>query len=100
AEALDLGHLLGDPLLEGPVPLPELRRLGLEAGRLRLDRVVKRLDPEHRLDAGDERGLIYGLRQVLVASRLESGAHVLRVSLRGVEDDWRKGKGGSRPEAT
>src|SRR5207253_7490088 len=31
AEALDLRHLLGDPLLEGLVPLPKLRRLSLEA---------------------------------------------------------------------
>src|SRR5207244_2443864 len=99
AEALDLGDLLGDPLLEGLVPLPKLRRLGLEAGRLLLDRVVKRLDPKHRLDAGDEGGLIQRLCQILVASRLESLDYVLRVRLRGDEYDWHEGKGRIRPES-
>src|SRR3990172_7409305 len=54
-QALELGHLLLDPLLQGPVPLCELNRLSFELSGLLLDAIVERLDPQHRLDSGDQR---------------------------------------------
>jgi hypothetical protein len=66
-EPVELRQLLLDPLLEGPVPVGEL--------------VVEHLDPEQRLDAGQELGLVDGLAQEVVGARLDP----LHTLLGGIE---------------
>ena len=81
AETFELGHLLLDTLFQGPVPFRKLSRLCFEPRSLFLDRIMKALDPQHRLDPGDEGGLVYGLCQVLIATCLETPNDVLESAL-------------------
>ena len=80
ADALDLGELLCDALLERLVP-------DREVGRLRLHLIVQRLDAQHRLHAGDQRRLVDRLGQILVGAGFEPGDDVLAVRLGGDQDD-------------
>jgi len=80
AKLLELAHLLLDTTLQRPVPLGALVGEGLHG-------VVEILDPEHGLGAGDERRLVHGLGQVLVAAGFEPGHDVLGIRLGRDQDD-------------
>ena len=93
-EPLQFRHLLCDALLQRAVPLLELRRL-LE------HRILQRLDAQHRLDAAHKRRLIDGFGQVLICSGFEARHRVLRIGLRGDQDDRHEGRRviGAQPAA-
>ena len=80
AELLDLGELRRDPLLERPAPR-------LELGRLLLDGIVQRLDPQDRAHPRDERRMVDRLGDVLVAAGIEPGHDVVGIGLRRDQDD-------------
>ena len=71
SDALDLGNLLCDPLLKGPVP-------GCEIGRLRLHLIMQRLDAQNRSHAGDQRRLVDRLGQIFVGPGVETSHDILR----------------------
>ena len=72
--------LLRHALLKRAIPASEI-------GRLRGTSVGQLLDPQHRLDPGDERGLVDRLGQIFVGARFEPGDDVLGVGFCGDQDD-------------
>ena len=64
-EALELADLVGDPLLERPVQIGELGRLGL-------DGVVELLDPQERAHAREQLGQVDRLREEVVRAGVEA----------------------------
>ena len=58
-----------------------------ELARLLLDRVVQRLLAQHRAHAREQRGVLEGLGQVVVAAGVEARDDVAGVGLRGHQDD-------------
>ena len=75
-EALELGELLLDALLEGAAPLREL--------------LVEQLDPEERLDAREQLGLVDRLAQEVVGARLDALHPLLGGIERGHHDDGQR----------
>ena len=90
ADLCQLLDLLTDALLELPVPALELRGLGL-------DRVVIALDAQQRSDPRDQLGLIEGLRDEVVGTRLDRG-QLLLVAARGDHHHGQQGRGRVGPQ--
>ncbi len=88
ADPLDFVDLRCDPLLQGPVQRSELGCLLLQTPRLRLDRVVQRLDPQHRPHPRRQRGMVDRLGQVIVAAAFEPGDDVRSIGF-GRDEDHR-----------
>ena len=87
AHPLDLRHLLRHRLFQGSVPCRQLRGLILEAPRLALDGVVKRLLAQHRSHARQQRPVLERLGQIVVAAGVQSLDDISRIGFRGDKDD-------------
>jgi hypothetical protein len=78
--APDLRKLLLHALFQRPIPAGQI-------GSLRAHLVGQLLHPEHRFDAGNQRGLIDRLGQIFVGAGVQSSDHVLGVGFGGHQDD-------------
>jgi len=78
-EAVELGQLLLDPLLERAAPLGQL--------------VVQQLDPQQRLHARQQLGLVDGLAQEVVGARVDA-LHALLDGIERRHHDDREHRGG------
>ena len=86
ADPLELGDLLGHPLLERAVPLAS-RMLGLEPRACSCTVSCSALMRSIDLHPRDQRRLVDRLGQVLVGAGLEAGDDVLGIGLGGDQDD-------------
>ena len=93
AHALELGHLLGDALLE--LRIPFLQRLGLSPHL-----VLQRLDAQQRAHAREQLGLVDRLGQEIVGAGLDAlDPLLLRIERRDEDDGQERSAGIGRGSA-
>ena len=79
--------MLRHRLFERAVPFGQLRGLVLKALGLARDGIVKRLLAQHRAHACEQRPVLEGLGQIVVAAGVQPLDHVPRVGFRGDKND-------------